>query len=145
LPRGCGRAASLPPLEVLRALRPRLATRLGITAVPQATISVMPWLISPESQRIMTTASAPQRLASATMRSMACARASCTVRVKSVISPSTIELSAAPSWPTMLRLSTVIPKTSPSVSTTSWPATASVVAINIVTPLFRRCAAWRRS
>src|SRR5262249_23629310 len=119
-PTGCDRA------EDLRAAaqgRPRVApqSRRARTAVPYAQISVQLPPISDVSKRMATIASAPFADASSTIRSITCWRLSTSAFVIPFSSPPRIDLKPAPSWDPMLRDRTVRPKTSPSVSVTSYP------------------------
>src|SRR5205807_1426710 len=61
-------------------------------------------------------------------------RVSSTSAVYSLISPPTIERSAAARLPPMLRLRTTTPKTWPKASTVRWPATFSVVVTIMAAP-----------
>ena len=96
----------------------------NFTAVPYASISMVPGLMEPLEKRMATTASAPRRSASAIMRSSATVRAWSVISVYDLISPPTSSFMPAIMSRPMWREVTMLPRTSPR-TWTFWPGTTS--------------------
>lgn len=114
--------------------RPHPATRAHVqlhltilTAVPYATTSSIVCATSPESNRIITTASPPMASAFSISRSTACDLAFSNILVYCLISPPSIDLSPAPRFPNIPQLRTVMPKTCSNVDVISYSGIVGVV------------------